>query len=310
MTKKPTKRGSLGRPDKLFVAKFHQTMTPAEMATKLGRGEKAVRAELERIGVLQPELAVPAPEPPLVAAEPEPEPEPEPDNTSKDALRRSAAWKQVRQELLPDEVRYFEEQYEELMSQFRDDVLASERIQVFKVIRMAIFMNRNAKKQRDLTVQAHDTEKRLAYLAKKVRDGADLSEFELALEANLKAELGVITAELSDLVNGYTKLEDKHQGLMEELKATRKQRVDRIETGKIDFLMVLRSIATDDRVRQDSERQIELNRLTYAKEVVRLAKPHRFADGSIHQPLLNSDTVGMFPEYVPPLPGQQGEGGA
>lgn len=288
------KRGAFSKEERATIERLRARATPAEIGERIGRSADAVAGEMRRMDDRKA-LKLAASEAAKAEAAAVP---------PSSFLKESAAWKQLRRELLPDEVGYFQEQYDELMAQFRDDVLSTERTQIYKVIRLAVFLNRNAKQQRDNTQRLQATEGRLQRLVDKAHKHPDgilgLTDAEQAMKGALEVELGELNALLGKLTTDYAKLEEKHQSLMEDLKATRKQRVDRIETGKVDFLAVLRAIATDDRVRQDSEHLIELGRLTYAKEVARLARPTRYSDGMIDQPLLNSETVSMFPDYVPP----------
>lgn len=295
---KPRKPGRLSKADRTFIERFKDALPPAELAKKLGRTEKAVLDALGRATPVPAEVRhaigtgvdAPLPVPPEEEAPP-----------PASGLRASKAWKHVRQQLLPDEVGYFEEQYEDLMLQFRDDVLATEKTQVFKVIMLSVLMNRVAKEQRDLAAAAADARRRLQPLADKAARGEELSDYEQGQVALLQERLADGFAKQSSLTADFAKLEDKHQKLMDDLKATRKQRVDWKESGKVDFLGAIRVIATDDRARRDSEHFIELTRRAYAAELARLARPHRYADSVIDQPVLNCDTVGLYPDYAPPL---------
>lgn len=286
--RKGAKKGAFSAAERSFIVKYRGELSPAEIAKKLGRNEGGVLNEMARIDGL--------PIPGRVRKKPDAAVELSPAQELKD----SAAWKQLKEELLPEEVAYFKEQFEELMSQFKDDVLAAEKTQIFKVIRLAVFMNRVSRELKMVAAEWNDKQRLAQGLAAKIAAGlADEKEAEMHHAVTLR--MADLFAQRSQLTKDYSQLEDKHQGLMEDLKATRKQRVDRIETGTIDLFGVIRNITVDDRVRRDSERLIELGRITYAKELVRLAKPYRYPDAVVDQPLLNAETVTMFPDYVPPV---------
>ncbi len=290
---KPLKKGAFGKGERDFITRFRGSLSPAEIGKKLGRSERAVADEMVRM-----DGGTPAPRTKKAAAEAAGEKE----LTVLGELKESAAWKHIREELLPEEVAYFKEQYDELMAQFKDDVLAAEKTQIFKVIRLAVFMNRVARELKSVAAEWNDKARLAQGLAAKIAAGL-ASENEETLYGTITLRMADLFAQRSQLTKDYSQLEDKHQSLMEDLKATRKQRVDRIDSGKVDFVGKLRAFAVDDRSRRDSEHFIELTRRAYAAELARLARPHRYDDNVIDQPVLNVDTVAMYPDYTPPVKG-------
>lgn len=301
------KKGPLAKREVEFIHQFKDRLPAAEIAKRLKRSELAVLRVISPAAEPppEPEVTVPLPLPPIPAGGPSDGPGEEPEGEGPPALRRSEAWKQLRRELLPDELRYFEEKYDEFMAQFKDDVLAAEKTQIFKVIRMEIMMGRLAREMKETAQELAVKKKAVNILQAKAAaspDGlASLEEFEVVALGDLETKVDLLLARQSQLGGDYAKIEDKHQRLMEDLKATRKQRVDHIESGKVDYLSIVRGLATDGRIRKDSEHFVELTRRAYAAEVARLARPHRYADNVIDQPLLNSDTVGLYPDYTPPV---------
>lgn len=287
--KKGAKKGVFSAAERAFIVKYRAELSPAEIAKKLGRNESGVLNELARIdGLPIPGRVRKKPGDAAVALSPAQE------------LKDSAAWKQLKEELLPEEVAYFKEQFEELMSQFKDDVLAAEKTQIFKVIRLAVFMNRVSRELKMVAAEWNDKQRLAQGLAAKIAAGL-ASDKEADMHHAITLRMADLFAQRSQLTKDYSQLEDKHQGLMEDLKATRKQRVDRIDSGKVDFVGKLREFATNDRSRKDSEHFIELTRRAYAAELARLARPHRYDDNVIDQPVLNVDTVAMYPDYTPPV---------
>jgi len=89
----------------------------------------------------------------------------------------------------------------------------------------------------------------------------------------------------------YSELNKSHVALMRELKATRDQRINKIEDTKRTWLDVIKQFAEED-YRLGQGRQNELVKLAVQKEGSRLADYHKFQNGELDRPILNSDTVG------------------
>ena len=200
-------------------------------------------------------------------------------------LRSSKAWKQLKQEMDEEELEYFEEQYVKYMAQFREDVLVTEETQIFLVIRFEVMMHRNAKSKRNSGKEIG----RLIRLQADFTDRFDTSDLMSDADRNyiLNLETQIQAAKASEQArsNEFIKLEEKHQGLLKDLKATRDQRITRIESSKETYLSVIK------RLQNEEERDLvggtmETMKMATRKEEDKLTSPHTFADGSQDMPLL------------------------
>jgi hypothetical protein len=277
MSKK--KAGRLSNSERQFIVDNAGRMHPRDIAAKLGRSEDVVFKEIRE--------AAPPPAPPDDSPE-----------TSQIRLdfKKSPAWKRLTQELETDELAYFEDQYVKLVAQFKDDVLATEENQLYKAVKYEIMMSRNATQQKRVNREIARLERtQEEFVTLKTFDQLDDRDRELL--TGLEAQLQTTYASRQALTTEYVKMDEKHQRLLEDLKSLRRQRIDKIESGKVDYLGLVRMLC-DEAVQADEEKQIELMRRATGGELKRLATPHVFADGVTDQPLLTADTVRMLDEGV------------
>lgn len=203
-----------------------------------------------------------------------------------ETLRASPVYVQLRQEFDEDELAYFESEYVKLVTQFHEDVLPTEEVQIHNVLRFDIFKQRNSIRQNRLRRALERLERERDRLLR--RD--DLSDEERAYVGDLERRIDEYERKQSALTVEYVRCEERHQKLLESLKATREQRVDKIESGKVDFLGKIRQLS-DPAVAEREDKFIELMRRAAAAEHVRLGSPQVFADGSVARPFLTPDTV-------------------
>lgn len=268
----PVKVGRLKKQEENYIISQSGKMTPAEIGKQLNRSERQVLSVLSQV-----------PAKPRFADKPE-------TSSLRAGLKESAFWASLKAELEPDELVFFEEQYIGLMEQFKSDsVLFTEENQVFKVIKIDILKHRNAVRQKKCLKELERCE-RLHEKWIKSPEYEKLESKALSAVELLDQKMSNLSANQSGLANEYVRLEGTHQKLMGALKATREQRVDKIESGNTDFLGLLRSLG-DENVLNEHDRYIELMRRASNSELKRLSQAHKFGDGAFDQPLLSESTV-------------------
>ena len=246
----------LNKSDREYIDKHHQTMSSSEISTLL----------LKPIVLIEDYIA-------------------DINDDNYKNLRSSKAWKQLKQEMDEEELEYFEEQYVKYMAQFREDVLVTEETQIFLVIRFEVMMHRNAKSKRN-------SGKEIGRLIRMQADFTDrfdptdiMSDADRNYILNLETQIQAAKASEQARSNEFIKLEEKHQGLLKDLKATRDQRITRIESSKETYLSIIK------RLQNEEERDLvggtmETMKMATRKEEDKLTSPHTFADGSQDMPLL------------------------
>lgn len=266
MTRRKT--GPIGPAEAAVIRAKAATLTAGEIAAELGRTEAIVA---KWISANMPRAS-------LAGARPKDE--------IKSELKRGLKWQYLREELTENEVVYFEERYSEYVQQFREDILPTEEDQIFSMIKLDIAIHRNRKdvaRMRSVIEQLEADWKDLP--RERERDDvqrARAREIEQLLGNYRNAERG--------LEDAWLKQSKEIRSLQEELKATRQQRVSRVESARESFVEVLKNLA-DPEFRRRTGIDAEFARAATDKEEKRLTGWHRFADGKLDQPILTAETA-------------------
>ena len=79
--------------------------------------------------------------------------------------------------------------------------------------------------------------------------------------------------------------------MLKDLKATREQRIKRLEDSKQTFISWVSNLMTNPDIRQEIGTEMEKMRLSINKEKERLSEWHQYEDNLVDQPFLTPDTV-------------------
>lgn len=203
-------------------------------------------------------------------------------------LRQSMAWKNLPKEFDNDEIMYFEERFLALKEQFNDDVFASEEGQLMKAIKAEILMHRNLVSQKRTEKELERLLNERTALTKSLRENENVTEREKLNEVIMTVK--ELTNSRPHLVAEYEKLDRSHQEIMKSLKATREQRISKVENSKRSFLDVIAMLQEKDQ--QDrANRQIEQMKKATDNEFERLSKAFKYDDNFLDKPILSADTV-------------------
>ena len=278
-----SKRGRLSNEERQFIHANAGELTPEEIADYLDRTVETV-TEFIKLNV-RPRKAAPKSE----AEETE-------RIVIRQELRNSEAWKNLKNEFVVEELKYFEEAYVKLMSQFKNDVLPSEETQIFQAIKFEILMSRNLKERR----RAREDIERLEqmqenFLAQFNGDPSMMSDDQREFALNLETQLNAAKQAEQSRTNEYVKLQERHEALMKSLKAVRDQRIKQIENSKVNFLGVIKMLQERD-VQEREGRQMELMKLASKKAYIDLGRPYKYEDGNEDSPILSPETVDLGPE--------------
>lgn len=266
---KRKKRGKLSQREKEYIEKYCDGKTDQEIADKFRRPIDQItnyRVMFVGRGV---DMSVSKAEEAKVRHE----------------LHDRPEWKYFTQQFTDDELSLFEYTYIKFMKQFKDDVLVTEEKQIFHAIELEIFLNRNKRERRRAIEEIEKMRKLIDQEMKKSGDDID-KNYVLSLETQLNAS----TASNYSRTIEYKTLLDKYESIMKILKATRDQRLDKIESSNQSFIGLLKSLE-DSEIREQEGRQMELLRLSMEKEREKLSQYHEYIDKQVDRPLLNAETV-------------------
>lgn len=268
--KPPRKRGQLGLEEEKFIRDNIGLLSIEQIADQLNRTVKPVERYISeaKIGLKTPD-------------------EQENDKTLRQKLHAKTFWTEIERQFDKDsgELDYFEDTWIGLIKQFREDVLAAEELQIKQFITIDILINRSMKERKR---HISDTEKlqvevdREYALDEELRDGPKL--------ANLETQLSFARNSIANYTNEYTKLLNEQQKISKDLKATREQRIKRIEDGKSSWIGLIRMLE-DEEIREKQGREMEIMAMAVEKNKQLLSEYHQYADDGVDMPLLTPETI-------------------
>jgi uncharacterized protein Smg (DUF494 family) len=108
--------------------------------------------------------------------------------------------------------------------------------------------------------------------------------------ANLETQLSFARNSIANYTNEYTKLLNEQQKISKDLKATREQRIKRIEDGKSSWVGLIRMLE-DEEVREKEGREMEILSMATERVKQQLQDYHKYQDGAVDQPLLTPESL-------------------
>ena len=202
-------------------------------------------------------------------------------------LHSKSFWYEIERQFDKDsgELEYFENTWIGLIKQFREDVLPAEELQIKQFITIDILINRSMKERKR---HISETEK-LQRLVDAEYDKPD-SDRDVPKLANLETQLSFARNSISSYTNEYTKLLNEQQKISKDLKATREQRIKRIEDGKSSWVGLIRMLEDED-IREKEGREMEILSMATDKYKDKLYSYHEYQDGKVDKPFLNHESV-------------------
>lgn len=208
----------------------------------------------------------------------------------KHKLRKTKTWDNLRHELTGNEIEFFEEKYAQYISQFKDDVLVTEETQIFILIKLEIMMHRNSRAKKNSAEEITRLINMRDKFILKYDDYQSMDQtardYVLQLDTQIQAQKSAEAAKSGEFI----KLEEKHQALLKDLKATRDQRVSRVESSRESFIGIIKKLQLNEE-REATGRHMELMKKVSDRERQRLSRAHTFVDGNEDLPILNAETI-------------------
>ena len=268
--KSPRKRGQLALEEQQFIRDNIEILSIEQIAEALNRTVKPIQRYVteSKIGIQSKD-------------------EQENNRTLKNKLHAKTFWIEITKQFdeSTGELQYFEDTWIGLVKQFREDVLPAEELQIKQFITIDILINRSMKERKrhiadtEKLQEEVDNEYRLP---EDQRDGPKL--------ANLETQLSFARNSIANYTNEYTKLLNEQQKISKDLKATREQRIKRIEDGKSSWIGLIRMLE-DEEIREKEGREMEIMNMSVEQQVKKLSEYHTYQDGEVDTPLLTPEIV-------------------
>jgi hypothetical protein len=202
-------------------------------------------------------------------------------------LHAKTFWSEVVRQFDEDsgELKYFEETWIGLIKQFREDVLAAEELQLKQFITIDILINRSMKERKRHIAETEKLQRQVDKEYEKSETDRDIPRL-----ANLETQLSFARNSIANYTNEYTKLLNEQQKISKDLKATREQRIKRIEDGKSSWVGLIRMLEDED-VREKEGREMEILSIATEKYKIALSQYHSYQDNVLDKPFLTADTI-------------------
>ena len=205
------KRGQLSNDEMAFIRDNVGSMTIEDIATSLNRSTKPIEKY-----IVQNKLSFD-------------KEENKTDETLRLKLHAKTFWPEIERQFdyNTGELSYFENTWVGLVKQFREDVLPAEELQIKQFITIDILINRSMKERKRHIAETERLQQKVDEEYNKPEDQRDMPKL-----TNLETQLSYARNSIASYTNEFTKLLSEQQKIGKDLKATREQRIKRIEDGK------------------------------------------------------------------------------
>lgn len=200
-------------------------------------------------------------------------------------LKSKPYYMELTHQFSPEELRMFEFHFKKMWSQFRDDVFHTEEMQIVDTIKLEILMNRILRQKQATVTKISDIDWEISREKELGEDG------DLAIINNLERQRAALVASQEVLSKDYKELQSRKAAMLKELKGTRQQRIQEIESSKDTFASLIKNLTTDINFRKEVGLEMEKMRIAAEKERARLSSLIKYEDDRYDRPLLNGDSV-------------------
>lgn len=267
--KLPRKRGQLSLDEEKFIRDNVQLLSIEQIADHLNRNPAPVKRYINENALYVSES----------------------DKNNDELLRyklySKTFWPEISRQFDEDtgELTYFENTWIGLIKQFREDVLPAEELQIKQFITIDILINRSMKERKRHISETEKLQKLVDKEYEKPEDQRDSARL-----INLETQLSFARNSIANYTNEYTKLLNEQQKISKDLKATREQRIKRIEDGKSSWTGLIRMLE-DESIREKEGREIEILSMATEKMKNKLYAYHTYEDGVVDKPFLTPDSI-------------------
>ena len=266
------KRGQLSNDEMEFIRDNVGSMTIEDIDTSLNRSTKPIEKY-----IVQNKLSFD-------------KEENKTDETLRLKLHAKTFWPEIERQFdyNTGELSYFENTWVGLVKQFREDVLPAEELQIKQFITIDILINRSMKERKRHIAETERLQQKVDEEYNKPEDQRDIPKL-----TSLETQLSYARNSIASYTNEFTKLLSEQQKIGKDLKATREQRIKRIEDGKSSWVGLIRMLE-DELIREKEGKEMEIIALATEKAKQILYENYQYSDGKVDQPILTPESL----EYI------------
>lgn len=258
------KKGRFSKEEERTIGRLINSMTPEDIAIQLDRDTESVVNFIKRkfnVGTSREEQAA-------------------------YSLENRPYYKELRQQFTDEELELFKYHWSRMVSQFKNDVLPTEEVQIVDTIKLELLMNRCLKGNKENIEQINTYDHMIQDERARDKDQQDIDYI-----INLERQVASLRASQESLNKDYRELQAKKSTMLKEMKGTREQRIKRLEDSKLSFTAWVGTMMRDPDIMKKYGIEMEKMKLAMENEKARLSVYHKYEDGTIDQPFLTPDTV-------------------
>lgn len=265
----PKKRGQLALDEEKYIKDNINSLSIEEIANNLNRTVAPISRYIEEQSLMMSDS------------------EKNDNDHLKYKLRSKTFWNEIKRQFDEDtgELQYFEDTWVGLIKQFREDVLPAEELQIKQFITIDILINRSMKERKRHIAETEKLQKQVDREYEKSENERDIPKL-----ANLETQLSFARNSIANYTNEYTKLLNEQQKISKDLKATREQRIKRIEDGKSSWTGLIRMLE-DEELREKEGKEMAILSMAANKTLKKMSEYHSYQDGVLDKPFLTPDTI-------------------
>ena len=261
------KTGRLSKDEWAFIEFNSDKMSAAQIAKELDRAIEPIQKHLQKLGKgkdLRKNLQTQA----------------------EYDLKKRPYWRELQAQFSESELEILLYHRKEIVSQFRKDILATEELQIIDVVKLEVLMNRALREQQYSMNKIAEFDEMIEFEKRKATEDQD-REFIFGLER----QIATLRAAKESLSREYIDLQTKKSAMYRDLKATREQRIAKLEDNKETFSGLVQKLVRDPDFVEEQNLYMEKMRLAVMKEQERLSDYHEYEDGTVDQPFLTPETI-------------------
>ena len=261
-----SKSGRLTESEKTFILQNYEKLSVVDIAASLNKNRKTISAFIKK-SISNPQLI-------------------EKGEDVNFSINKSPVWKEIKQQLSTEEIETFLYYWNNIHLQFKNDIFATEKMQVVELCRIEVLINRSLKRMKDIDITVFDVRKQIEDEKSKPLEERNLTQIDMqqALLADILQANVNFTKEYKDLL-------DKKQQILNAIRGSRDARVKLSEDSKETLMDWMKKLLVMPEVREKLGREMEKFRLACEFEMERLSDYHQYQDGQLEQPLLTPETV-------------------
>jgi hypothetical protein len=203
-------------------------------------------------------------------------------------LKKRPEWKQITQELMPDEFFIFEHEYGKIMSTL-EDINMIEESSVFDLVKYHVLLHRNLKEKRRVLSQMDNIHKEIDKLLANINDKN--REDSINMIQQLENQLNILRSCQQSSGIEYKNNSEKMLDIRKSLKSTRDQRISKLENSKRQsYIGLIVELGEEDVKRREGD-SMKLVKAAVKKQEEMLGAEHQYSDGEWGRPILTSKTV-------------------